>query len=145
VDKQLDDALEVLGVAPGSDRETVARAYRRLARATHPDVSPGPEAAQRFAAVTAAYRLVSGMHVAERDSRRPSEGVAHDWATPASVPRGFPLLLGASPLEALWSWSRPPIVAGPAVIRSMPRDAGASRGHGIPGSRPRPVIHLGDL
>ena len=58
MDGRLDEALKVLGIPAGSDHETVASAYRRLARATHPDVSPEPDAAARFAAVTAAYRVV---------------------------------------------------------------------------------------
>ena len=58
MDRQLDEALKVLGIPADSDRETVASAYRRLARATHPDVSPDPDAAERFAIVTAAYRVV---------------------------------------------------------------------------------------
>ena len=61
MDKQLEEALQVLGIPADSDRETVTGAYRRLARATHPDVSPNPDAAERFATVAAAYRLVSGV------------------------------------------------------------------------------------
>lgn len=49
-------ALAILGVAEDADRDVVTRAYRRLARATHPDVSPAADAAERFDALTAAYR-----------------------------------------------------------------------------------------
>jgi hypothetical protein len=49
-------AFATLGVAEDADRDAVTRAYRRLARATHPDVSPAADAAERFAALTAAYR-----------------------------------------------------------------------------------------
>ena len=61
MDRQLDEALKVLAIPVDSDPETVTSAYRRLARATHPDVSPDPDAAEQFATVTAAYRLVSAV------------------------------------------------------------------------------------
>lgn len=56
IDPGLEDAWAVLGLAADADRDQVTRAYRRLARATHPDVSPTPDAAARFAAVARAYR-----------------------------------------------------------------------------------------
>jgi len=60
IDPGIDPGLRadwaVLGLAADVDRHQVTRAYRRLARATHPDVSPSPDAAARFAAVTNAYR-----------------------------------------------------------------------------------------
>ena len=56
IDPGLEAAWAVLGLAAGADREQVTSAYRRLARATHPDVSPTPDAAARFAAVANAYR-----------------------------------------------------------------------------------------
>ncbi|MBE7447794.1 MAG: J domain-containing protein [Kofleriaceae bacterium] len=41
-------ALRTLGLSEASDRETVKRAYRRLARALHPDLQPGvPEPRRR--------------------------------------------------------------------------------------------------
>jgi DnaJ-domain-containing protein 1 len=58
------DAWHVLGLAPGADADAVKRAYRRLARATHPDLHPGAGADEkralevRFAAITAAYRAL---------------------------------------------------------------------------------------
>jgi DnaJ-domain-containing protein 1 len=54
-------ALRLLGVAAGADADTVKRAYRRLARALHPDLQPDADALRRralerrFAEVTAAY------------------------------------------------------------------------------------------
>jgi hypothetical protein len=56
IDPGLEAAWAVLGLAAGADRDQVTSAYRRLARATHPDVSPTPDAAARFAAVANAYR-----------------------------------------------------------------------------------------
>ncbi len=56
IDPGLEAALALLGLAAGADRDQVTSAYRRLARATHPDVSSTPDAAARFAAVANAYR-----------------------------------------------------------------------------------------
>jgi DnaJ-domain-containing protein 1 len=58
------DSWRVLGVPPGSDAAEIRRAYRRLARAFHPDLHPGatPEERRtlevRFAAITEAYRAL---------------------------------------------------------------------------------------
>jgi len=59
-------AAKLLGVRDDDDRETVKRAYRRLARTIHPDLQPSIEAAQRrelerrFADLTAAYETLAG-------------------------------------------------------------------------------------
>lgn len=55
-------AYAVLEVADGASPDEIKRAYRRLARALHPDVNPAAspgerkELERRFAAVSAAYR-----------------------------------------------------------------------------------------
>ncbi|HYU15493.1 MAG TPA: J domain-containing protein [Candidatus Acidoferrum sp.] len=61
------DAFRLLGVPCGADRETVKRAYRRLARALHPDLHADTSAERRrqlelkLADVNSAYRrLVDG-------------------------------------------------------------------------------------
>jgi len=52
-------ALDVLECDPHSDFETVKRAYRRLAKANHPDTNPDDQdAAKRFQAVQAAYEVL---------------------------------------------------------------------------------------
>jgi hypothetical protein len=58
--------VSALGLRPGASRADIARAYRRLALLTHPDVSPDPTAAQRFAALTEAYERA----LAETESNR---------------------------------------------------------------------------
>jgi len=61
VDPRRRAALRLLGVPDGADREEVKRAYRRLARALHPDLQPDADADHRrtlelrFAEITAAY------------------------------------------------------------------------------------------
>ena len=56
IDPGLEAAWAVLGLTANANRDQVSRAYRRMARATHPDVSPSPDAAARFAAIANAYR-----------------------------------------------------------------------------------------
>jgi hypothetical protein len=57
-DPRLQAALDLLGLGTDADPDQVRRAYRRLARATHPDVSATTDAAARFDALTRAHRLV---------------------------------------------------------------------------------------
>jgi curved DNA-binding protein CbpA len=126
MEKQLEEALQVLGIPADSDRRTVTGAYRRLARATHPDVSPNPDAAERFATVAAAYRLVSGVPEPGHHVRRRSEDLTDPRSTPASG--GARFLLGAWPVRPAGPWYRPPIVAGPVVVRGVQPDGGSRDG-----------------
>ncbi|MEO8706267.1 MAG: DnaJ domain-containing protein [Kofleriaceae bacterium] len=58
-------ALQLLGIDDTADADTVKRAYRRLARALHPDLQPTADdlrrrsLERRFAEVTAAYEALS--------------------------------------------------------------------------------------
>lgn len=49
------DYYAALGVARDADAETIKKAYRKLARRHHPDVSKAPEAEARFKEVAEAY------------------------------------------------------------------------------------------
>src|ERR687885_760211 len=53
------DYYEVLGVARDADEGEIKRAFRRLARELHPDVSRAPDAEQRFREVVEAYEVLS--------------------------------------------------------------------------------------
>ncbi|HVW88335.1 MAG TPA: molecular chaperone DnaJ [Gaiellaceae bacterium] len=53
------DYYEVLGVAREADEQAIKKAFRRLARELHPDVSDHPEAEERFREVTEAYEVLS--------------------------------------------------------------------------------------
>ena len=56
------DLYQLLGVARDASREEIALAWRRRARAEHPDRRPGEagdEAAGRFRALAEAYRVLS--------------------------------------------------------------------------------------
>ena len=53
------DFYKVLGVAKDADQATIKKAYRKLARANHPDSNPGDKAAEdRFKQVAEAYDVV---------------------------------------------------------------------------------------
>jgi curved DNA-binding protein len=52
------DYYEVMGVERGASDEEIKRAYRRLARKYHPDVSKEPDAEARFKEVGEAYEVL---------------------------------------------------------------------------------------
>src|SRR5262249_13659468 len=54
------DPYAVLGVAREASEDDIKKAYRRLAKKLHPDLSPGNRAnEQQFKEITAAYDLLS--------------------------------------------------------------------------------------
>ena len=53
------DLYEVLGVPRDASEEDIRKAYRRLARELHPDVSADPETEERFKEVAGAYEILS--------------------------------------------------------------------------------------
>lgn len=55
---QFKDYYQVLGVSRDADRESIKRAYRRLARRYHPDVSTENDAEARFKEVGEAYEVL---------------------------------------------------------------------------------------
>jgi len=54
------DPYAILGVAPNASSDEIRVAYRRAARASHPDLHPGDaSAAERFKRVQVAYELLA--------------------------------------------------------------------------------------
>jgi molecular chaperone DnaJ len=53
------DYYELLGVARDADEGEIKKAFRRLAREVHPDVSDAPDAQERFREVVEAYEVLS--------------------------------------------------------------------------------------
>lgn len=74
-------ALAVLGLTATATPAQITAAYRRLAHVTHPDRCPDADAAERFAALTDAYRSVLSWASqptsapAARSTHRPAPGL----------------------------------------------------------------------
>jgi molecular chaperone DnaJ len=79
--------FEVLGIAPGSDHQTIKHAYRRLAKKFHPDVNPeDPEAEKHFKQIQWAYDTIqSGRTENNGNVGNPSKG----WFTDISADAGL--------------------------------------------------------
>ena len=92
----VEDPYRTLQVEPSADLETIRAAYRKLARANHPDLNPGPEAAARMRAINAAYAVLSDpARRAVYDARRylPRTQVVQA----AGAPRVRPVVMVANP------------------------------------------------
>jgi molecular chaperone DnaJ len=53
------DPYAMLGIPSGATRAEAARAHRRLAKRYHPDLNPGPEAAERMRRINEAWRTLA--------------------------------------------------------------------------------------
>jgi curved DNA-binding protein CbpA len=74
------DPYQVLGVRPDASAETIAAAYRSLARRHHPDVSRSADAQPRMAQINAAWAIL-------RDpARRAAWDTAHAGRRPPATP-----------------------------------------------------------
>ena len=71
------DPWGTLGLTPGASLDEVRRAYRRLAKANHPDAA-GESALPRFLAIQAAYEQIAGPRRTRRPGSRPAGGSEPD-------------------------------------------------------------------
>jgi hypothetical protein len=109
-----DSAYAVLGVAESAGTQELTRAYWRQARRLHPDVNAAPDAAERFAALSLAYR--SALEATSR--RGEPSGLEHAKRVPEPQPTRRP------PNSDVW------LVAGP--VRVVPVQERAVRhGRGV--------------
>ena len=69
------DYYDVLGVSPTADDAEIKKAFRRLARELHPDVSNEPDAEERFKEVVEAYEVLSSSERRELYDRYGHEGL----------------------------------------------------------------------
>lgn len=81
------DYYDRLGLSPTATQDEIRRAYRRLARKTHPDRNPEADAEARFQEVKEAYEVLSDAERRARYDRRRRQGAAPDpgAVTAASV------------------------------------------------------------
>lgn len=112
------DPYQVLGLGRDATSAEVARAWRRLARAAHPDSRPGdPAAAAQFRALSDAYGLLSDTaRRAAWDRQHPEQPAPGPWPSPAVQPRpAYGPMRGAA------------LRAGPVHIQPFPQAEAGSR------------------
>ncbi len=88
------DYYKVLGVARDADDQTIKRAYRRLARKYHPDVSKVKGSADRFKEINEGYEVLS-----DPEKRKRYDSLGPDWqryAQEGAGPGGFRVHFGGS-------------------------------------------------
>lgn len=72
------DYYEVLGVTRNASASELKKAFRRLARQYHPDVSEAPDAAEKFKEINEAYEVLSDSNKRARYDRFGHAGVSGD-------------------------------------------------------------------
>lgn len=82
------DYYELLGVARGVGDTEIKRAFRKLARELHPDVSDAPDAADRFKEIAEAYEVLSNPETRDLYDRYGHAGLQRGGFTPGHVDLG---------------------------------------------------------
>jgi molecular chaperone DnaJ len=82
------DLYEVLGVGRDADEATIKKAFRRLAREHHPDVSDGPDAEARFRETVEAYEVLTNSETRALYDRYGHAGLRSGGFTPTNFDIG---------------------------------------------------------
>jgi len=93
---QFKDYYAELGVAPDTGEADIKKAYRRLARKYHPDVSKEPGAEERFKAVNEAYEVLRDPQKRRAYDQLRAQGYrpGEDFRPPPGFGQGFEFDLG---------------------------------------------------
>jgi DnaJ domain len=118
-------ALALLGLPEHADKSEIVRAYRCLAKATHPDATgrTDPEAGQGFSEVHDAYQLLGQQQPQQPQGQRPAAGPGGQPQAgrhPAADPLTAPARPRRTPMQAMGFRTRAPIVAGPVIVTGLP-------------------------
>src|ERR671937_1019477 len=82
------DYYELLGVGRDADEGEIKRAFRRLARELHPDVSEAPDAEHRFREVVEAYEVLSNSERRQLYDRFGHDGLRSGGFQPSTFDLG---------------------------------------------------------
>src|SRR5207248_6408288 len=82
------DYYELLGIARNANDGEIKKAFRRLARELHPDVSEAPDADERFREVVEAYEVLSRTETRDLYDRYGHAGLRSGGFQPGHVDFG---------------------------------------------------------
>jgi molecular chaperone DnaJ len=126
------DYYELLGVPRSADEGEIKKAFRRLARELHPDVSDAPDAQERFREVVEAYEVLSKSETRELYDRYGHAGLRSGGFQPGHFDFGslsdlFAAFFGDDLLSARGGRSRGPDLAAEIEIELVEAARGTRR------------------